>query len=186
MNVSRDEARTALAAVREVEERARRAISLAGGGPIVMIWGFVWLIGYVGDHFLGGRSSGILWAVVDSLGLIGTLVVVSRLTRRIRDPFGPRIGLLWLFLIAYGGFWIWIAQPIGGLEVGLMAATVAMFGYVVLGLWIDLVFLWIGLGVTVLAIGFYLLTPGSFNLWMGLLGGGALILSGAYIHRAWR
>lgn len=186
MNISRDEARSALEAVREVEERAKRAIGLAGGGPIAMIWGFVWLVGYVGSYVIGDRESGLLWATVDGLGLIGTLVVVSRLTRRIRDPLGPRIGLLWLFLIAYGVFWIWLARPESGLEIGLMAATLAMFGYVILGLWIDLVFLWIGLGVTALAITFYFLLPETFDLWMGILGGGALIVSGAYIHRNWR
>ncbi len=185
MNVTRDEAREALDAVREVEQRARRSIGLAGGGPILMIWGGVWLIGYLGGHFLGYPRSGWLWLAVDVLGLIGTLIVVSRVSQRVRDPFGPRIGLLWLFLISYGVFWIWLSKPPNGEEVGLMAATLAMFGYVVLGLWIDLVFLWIGLGVTALAIGFYLLIPEGFDLWMGLLGGGALILSGAYIQRTW-
>lgn len=186
MNVSPDEARSALAAVREVEERARRAIGLAGGGPIVMIWGVVWLIGYLGGYFLVDEQKGILWGLVDLLGIAGTLFVVSRLTRRVRDPIGPRIGLLWLLLILYGSLWIWIARPESGLEIGMLAATMAMFGYVVLGLWIDLVFLWIGLGVTVLSIALYLLAPETFEIWMGLLGGGALLLSGAYIHRNWR
>ena len=185
MNVSPDEARAALAAVRQVEEHARRAIGRAGGGPILMIWGVVWLIGFVGGYYLGGERTGALWAVVDTAGLLGTLFVISRLTRRVRDPLGPRIGLFWLFLILFGALWIWIAQPATPTETGFMAATIAMFGYVVLGLWIDLIFLWIGLGVSALAVVAFVGAPDQFDLWMGALGGGGLFFSGAYIHRNW-
>ena len=91
-----------------------------------------------------------------------------------------------VLLFCYGVLWIWIARPTSGLEIGVFASTIAMFGYVVLGLWIDLIFLWIGLGVTVLTVGGYLFLPEVFDLWMGVLGGGTLFLSGVYIHRSWR
>lgn len=186
MNVSPEEARDALHAVREVELRARRAIALAGVGPILMVWGVVWLVGNLGSTLLTGSEKGTLWLVVNSVGVLATIFVVSRLTRRVRNPIGPRIGLLWLFLFAYGAMWIWMARPASAIEIGFLATTIAMFGYVILGLWLDKLFMWIGLGVTALTITLYLLMPGSFELWMGILGGGALLLSGVYIHRNWR
>lgn len=186
MNVSHDEARAALEAVRDIEARTRRAIRLGGGGPILMIWGVVWLVGNLGGSFLEASQKGALWLAVDTLGALGTFVVIARLSRRVRTPIGPRIGLLWLFLFLYGGLWIWISRPADAAEIGLMTSTIAMFGYVVLGLWIDRVFLWIGVGVTLIATAIYLLAPASFELWMGLLGGGALFASGVYIHRIWR
>lgn len=186
MNISRDEALEALEAIREVEQRTRRSINLAGGGPIMMIWGVVWLIGFLGGAALGSEQQGALWGIVDSLGLVATLVVVGRLARRVRDPVGPRLGLLWLFLIGYGALWIWIAHPLTDQEIGVMAATIAMFGYVVLGLWLDRLFMWIGLAVTALTLAGYLLVPEWFDIWMGILGGGALLSSGAYIQLRWR
>ena len=186
MNVSREEALEALRAVRQVEERARRAIGLAGGGPILMIWGVVWFIGFLGNQLLTVPHVGRLWAVVDLAGIVGTLWVVSRLHRRVIDPLGPRIGLFWLLLVGYGVIWVWIAQPMGGRQLGLLLSTIAMFGYVVLGLWIDTTFLWIGLGVTALALLGYLAVPDFFDLWMALLGGGALFASGVRIQRSWR
>ena len=60
-----------------------------------------------------------------------------------------------------------------------------MFGYVVLGLWIDTIFLWIGLGVSALAVIGYVATPDLFYVWMAVLGGGALFASGVRIQRTW-
>ncbi len=186
MSVSPDEARSALEAIREIEERTRRSIRLAGGGPILMIWGVVWLLGYVGGHFAENGQQGALWAVLNLAGLVATMVVVSRLSQRVRNPIGPRLGLLWMFLMLYGVLWIWIAQPDDPTRIGFMAATIAMFGYVVLGLWLDTIFLWIGLVVTALSVALYVLMPDAFSLGMGVLGGGALFGSGSYIHRRWR
>lgn len=186
MNVTRDEALTALEAVREIEARTRRAVNLAGGGPILMIWGIVWLLGYLGGAVYPDGRQGLIWAVVNALGLAGTALVVSRLGRRVHDPIGPRIGLLWFFLVGYGLLWVWLARPEDSHTIGLMAATIAMFGYVVLGLWIDVIFTWIGLAVTALGLIGYFLLPDLFDIWMAVLGGGALFASGAYIHRRWR
>lgn len=186
MNVSPEEARSALDAIREVEQRARHAIRLAGGGPILMIWGVAWLVGNLGSALLHGSEKGMLWTVVNSLGVISTGFVVARLGRRVRNPVGPRIALLWFFLFLYGFMWIWKASPERASDIGFFASTIAMFGYVVLGLWIDLLFMWIGLGVTALTVVIYLLAPEYFELLMGILGGSALFLSGAYIQKSWR
>lgn len=186
MGITPGEAREALETVRRVEERTRRAIALAGGGPILMIWGVVWLVGYLGGHFLESAATGWVWLVADLAGLAGTVFVVTRVQRWMRDPGGRRIGLFWVLLLAYALLWIWASRPLSGAQVSLIAASVAMFGYAVMGLWLDRIFLWIGLGVTAIAIAGYLLLPAIFGLWMAVLGGGALLWSGVYIHRRWR
>ena len=186
MKISPPEALEALEAVRAVQARTRRALSLAGGGQILMIWGVVWLIGYLGTHLLSWQTAGRLWAVADLLGIVATILVVARSAPRSRDPLGPRIGILWISLILFGGLWIWVAQPTSGAQVGFLLATFAMFGYVVMGLWLDLVFLVVGLVVTAVAtVGYVFLQP-VFNLWMAVLGGGTLFGSGLYILRRWR
>ena len=186
MKVSAPEALEALAAVRAVQARTRRALALAGGGQILMIWGLVWLIGYLGTHVLPWHTAGRLWGAVDLLGIGGTIVVVMRSAPSVRDPMGPRIGLLWISLLLFGGLWIWVAQPTSCSQVGFLLATFAMFGYVVMGLWLDMVFLVIGLTVTAVAALGYILFQPLFNLWMAFLGGGTLFGSGVYILRRWR
>ena len=74
-----EEARAALATVRRVERQTRRAIGLRGGGAILMVWGTVWLIGFLGGHFLTGPAVGRLWAVADAAGIAATLFIAARL-----------------------------------------------------------------------------------------------------------
>lgn len=186
MKVSAPEARQALEAVRAVQERTRRALALAGGGEILMIWGVVWLVGYLGGYVFSYSVAGRIWAVVDVLGVLATLAVVARSRHRFADPLGPRIGALWLCLAVFAGLWIWVAAPSTGAEVGFLAATFAMFGYVVMGLWLDLVFLVVGLAVTAIATASFLWFRPDFDLWMALLGGGTLFGSGLYVLRRWR
>ena len=67
MKVSAGEAREALEAVRAIQTRTRRALSLAGGGEILMIWGVVWMAGYLGGYFFDYPAAGKVWAVADVL-----------------------------------------------------------------------------------------------------------------------
>lgn len=180
------EARQALAAVRAVQDRARRSLSLAGGGEILMIWGLVWLVGYLANYVTSYPLAGRIWVAVDAIGLVATLVVVGRSQGRFADPLGPRIGALWLSLVVFAFLWLWAAAPLDGTQIGFLAATFAMFGYVVMGLWLDLVFLAVGLGVTAIAAAGFVWFRADFDLWMALLGGGTLLGSGLYVRRRWR
>ena len=62
-----------------------------------------------------------------------------------------------------------------------------MFGYVVLGLWLESAFLlMLGLAVTALTIAGYLFLAETFNLGARWMGGGALFISGLYMRLKWR
>ena len=182
-----DQARAALDTIREIELETRRAIGLAGGGAIMMIWGIVWLAGYLGSHWLAGPASGALWAAVDLVGLLGTGLIVARVRHRVRaEGVGRRIGLFWLALFTFTGLVIWLVRPGDGALLGLLIAIFMMFGYVIMGVFVDRVFSWVGIGVIALAVAGYLLQPAAFGLWMALLCGGALFGSGLYVHLRWR
>jgi hypothetical protein len=185
LRISHQEARDALEAVRAVARRTRRAISAGGGGQIMMIWGLAWAAGFLGSHFLPERTSGALWGLVDLAGIAATLWIVWRASRLVRDPLGPRIGGFWLMLTLYTVLLLWLAGPLTGLQTGVLICCAAMFGYVVMGLWLDLTFFWVGLGVTALTLAGYLAVPTLFDLWMAVVGGGTLLASGYRIHRRW-
>lgn len=185
MNVSVDEARKALAIADEVRARTRKAIRLGGGAYFLVLWGAIWFVGFLGSQFMPGRQAGLLWVVLDILGFGGSIYLTTRLGRRVRDPESWKVGALWIALVGYGALWIWLAAPASSVQIGVLLVSFAMFGYVVMGLWLDLAFLWIGLLATALAVVAYLFFPQFLGLWMSLLGGGTLLGSGLYILRRW-
>ena len=176
-----------LRVIRRVMEQTRRSIAMAGAGYFLIIWGVVWLLGFLNSQFLESPLEGWIWLALDVAGVIATLAVGHRLGTRMRVHPGWRVALFWLALFGYGFLWGWLSQPMDAAKSSLYISTVAMFGYVVMGLWLgSRGIAWLGVGVTVLALAGYLLIPAYFFLWMALLGGGALIGSGVYISRRWR
>lgn len=186
MEVTQEEARQALADIEIVRRQARRAVAYGGAPYYSMLWGAIWFLGFLGSQFLPYEASGLVWAGLSSLGGLLSLLSGIRLGLRVRSPLSARIGLFWLSLLVYGALWIYLARPADGALVSLFISTLAMFGYVVMGLWLDNSFVWLGLGITILAlIGYFGVRP-YYSLWMALLGGGALFGSGLYILRRWK
>lgn len=185
MKITPDEADAALETVRKTTTQTRRSIALGGGQHILVAWGLVWLIGFGGSHFLEGPKIGLLWAVADMLGVFATVLILRRASRHVYNPEGSRILLLWLALLLYSALWLFIARPTSGLEIGLRITTYAMFGYVLMGIWLDRTLLWLGLAITALAVCGAYMVPQVFGLWMAVLGGGALLGTGLYIGRRW-
>jgi hypothetical protein len=64
--------------------------------------------------------------------------------------------------------------------VPLLVATT----YVLLGIWIGGRYAAIGIVIAILTMVGFLLLPAHFLLWMAGVGGGALILTGLWLHRA--
>ena len=68
MNISPTEAEEALAAIQTMMKKTRRAISSSGAYVFLIIWGVVWLLGFLGSQFLPQESpampgwSWISWA----------------------------------------------------------------------------------------------------------------------------
>jgi hypothetical protein len=69
MNISPTEAEEALEAIQIMVKKTRRAISNSGAYAFLIIWGVVWLIGFLGSQFLPAEIGGYFWLVMDVLGL---------------------------------------------------------------------------------------------------------------------
>ena len=97
---------------------------------------------------------------------------------------------MWLLLFLYGEIWLVVLWPWRPEQLGVFGVTLVMFAYVIMGLWLELRFmLWLGLGVTAAACAGYVLSflvPGYLNLWLGLAGGSALLVSGLFLTLRWR
>ena len=193
MEVSEQEARESLSLIQDTAARTRKVVAAGYASHLLILWGLIWMAGFTAVHVAPHRG-GVLFAVFDGLGLLGTVIIawrawpthgslrgagVSRLARS--------IFLFWLILFAYAGLWLLMLRPMGGMQVGALLVTAAMLGYIVTGLWTGSAFLiWLGLAVTALTLfGFYVI-PGYFNLWMAPTGGGAVLATGLYVRIRWR
>jgi hypothetical protein len=192
MEINRAEAQVALREIEQAMAQARRAIAAGTAAPLLMLWGAIWGAAF-GLNYAWPAHETAVWSVADGIGLFCTLAVCwqsmrrgevhSERTRRLEARF------LWfaILLTAYGFLWGSLLKLQDDRQISAFIVMLVMFGYVVLGLWVESVFmLGLGLIVTALTLAGYLLFTETFNLWMALAGGGALLVSGLYMRLKWR
>lgn len=186
MKVSRDDAQEALTSIQEVTIHTRRAIA-SGSGPYYMIlWGIIWFFGFLSDFFIDGMTGGWIWIGLVGVGTILSFFIGIRDSSRVRLKGSKRFSLLPVVIIVYSLLVVLISQPLSGEQISVIIVLFAMLGYVIMGILIEPVAIWIGIITTALAlIGYFLLLP-YYNLWMAFLSGGTLIIGGCYILRKWR
>jgi hypothetical protein len=186
MNLSHDEAQEALSAVQQVTQQTRRAIANGSSPYHMILWGVGWFLGFLLTHILPSDYQAWIWMALTIPAMFLSAFLGIRTGRRIRIPGGLNIGLLWLAVFVYSSLNIWIAQPTELEQVSILLVIFMMFGYVIMGIWVERAASIVGLLVTALALIGYFLLPTLFNLWMAFLGGGTLFISGIYILRKWK
>jgi hypothetical protein len=189
MNISPSEAKEALDAVQVMMQKTRRSISSSGAYIFLLIWGSVWLLGFLGSQFLPQETAGRLWIVLDILGGILSAFVGIRMNRGVRSSGstkpGKRIGIFWLLLFIYCSLALWIAWPIDGKQLAMYIIIFVMVGWIAMGLLLSFVSVWGALVLTGFALIGYFLLSDYFYLWMAILGGGGMIALGLYIRARW-
>lgn len=196
MDVSPDDARESLAQVGATTDAARVAAAYRGSDWLFIIWGLVWLLGYAGTPlWRHGMYVGAWWVTLLAAG-----GMASGLTYRRANPVrwassARNVGWLWLVLWAFAYLWGALLVPFMHLptnrewmffyrNVALIAGTVAMCGYVIMGLWLESrLLLVLGLVVTALLLAGLLLPFLWFWFWAGAVAGGTLIGTGIVLLR---
>jgi hypothetical protein len=182
MNVSPEEAREALATIRQVTAQTNKA-SAVGSAPFLLVWGLVWIIGFLASQFISSSTIvGGIWGGLTVVGVAASAAQGVRLGRQVRTASGARIAAFFWALLGYTALCLWIVRPLAGAQLALLIVLAIMFGYVVLGLWLGVAPL-VGFGLvegTLALLGYYVL-PAYFALWMAVVGGGALLGSGIYL-----
>ncbi len=189
MNVSPTEAEEALAAIQVMMQKTRRFISGSGAYLFMIVWGVVWLLGFLNSQFLPAQTAGFVWMGLSILGGVISAIVGIRLNRGVRSSTsttsGKRIALFWLLLFAYCVAAISVAWPADGKQLAMFIILFVMVGWIAMGLLLSFASTWTGLALTALALVGYFLLPGIFYLWMAILGGGGMIALGMYIRNRW-
>jgi hypothetical protein len=189
----------ALAALQEIDRvilLTRQTIARAGSAPIVIMWGIIWMVGYTCTQFLPDQA-GWFWTVLDIGGIMGSFAFRKWSAHSpVKNPNSARIGISWLVLIGFGVIWLFLLRPWQGAKVSDVPdlghrisaywATVPMFAYVIMGLWLDRFFIWLGAIVTIATVAGYIYIGNYFYLWMAVVGGGSLVVGGAFIKKFWK
>ncbi len=184
MTISKDDAAAALRDIDQAGERSLELKSYDTGGPYLLIWGLAWLVAGTVTDFIP-RQGAIVWNTVNAIAVIATIWLTYRSGKHPttgRDQW--RIFFAAFILALFANVVLWLFQPISGNKimafVGLLNAT----GYALLGLWKGPRWMIAG-GVVAVALlfGFYYV-PEHYSLWMGVVGGGSMIVSSVWIRRA--
>ena len=188
MNISPTEAEEALAAIQRMKQKTRHSIANSGICISLIVTGIIWLVGYTCTQFLPKEIVVYIWIGLSILG--GTLATVLgiRMGKRVRSPStaatAKRIGLFWLLLVLYCIATIAVAWPMDGKQLTIFIVLFFMVGQLAMGLLFSFASVWWPLPITALVLISYFLLPGFFYLWMGVLGGGMIVL-GLYIRSRW-
>lgn len=189
MNISPNEAEEALAAIQRVTQKTRHSIASSGSYIFLIITGIIWLVGFLSTQFLTGEIVGYIWTGMSLLGTAVAILLGSRMGKRVRSPSvnatAKRAVIFWLLLVFYGIAAIAIARPTDGKQVTMFIILFIMVGQSAMGLLLSFSSTWWALPITALALVGYFLLPGFFYLWMGVLGGGGMIVLGLYIRSRW-
>jgi uncharacterized membrane protein len=189
MNISPSEAEQALESIQVMVSKTKKLIVNSGAYNFLILWGAIWLIGFLGNHFADGQTAAFIWLALDILGGLGSAFLGIRLGRVVRSTSGltsgKRIGMFWFLLFVYCALMVLITSPADGKQLAMIIILFVIVGWVAMGLLLSVASIWWALGITLLALFGYYLVPDLFFLWMAVLGGGGMIGLGLYIRSRW-
>ncbi len=90
MGISKSEAASALTDIESAAGRSRLLKGYHYASPILMVWGVVWAAGYTAMGLLEPERWGVLWLVLDVIGVGSTMLLSRRGKGRGQDR--PRAG----------------------------------------------------------------------------------------------
>ena len=182
--MEREKALDDLRVIRQVMERTRRASSTVGGW-FMLLWGVVWLVGFLGNQFLCETASNWTWAVLDALGALVSFWLVWRERRhgRVRSNIGKVVTLWWLALFAFDVLLIGLLRIRDGRDVAMLIILTIALGYVQFGLFTHWSISVIGATLALLTVLAALFLSDYFYAVVAVLGGALLIGSGLRASR---
>ena len=189
MNISPSEAEEALAAIQTMTQKTRQSIASGSAYVSLIITGVVWLIGFTATQFLTPPLIVWIWIVTSIVGSALATFIGIRAGKRIRIASsavtGKRIATFWVLLILFAAAIIAVAHPTDGKQITLLIILLAMIGQMGMGLLLSFSATWWTVPVAAVAMLGYFFALDWFFLWMGLLGGGTMIILGLYIRLRW-
>ncbi len=185
MNLSREEASQALGEIDVAGRRSRALRFYAGAAPYFILWGVIWLAADLAMQVWPEMTW--IWPVASTGGGFASLVLgilQGRGTRK--QTFNPvvlRALLTYLTIAAFIAAVFILMSPVNGRQVHAFYGVLSGVVYMLVGIWVGLRGFLIGLGLFLLSVGGFLFVREYFALFMGIVGGGGMILCGLWLRK---
>lgn len=179
MPLSKDEAAERLKEVEATGAQSARLFHYSAAAPYFVLWGFVWVGGYAFGA-LQPELRNVGWMLGIAVGTIGS-ALLGRRWRGAGSGYGRSIAIS----IVIAVFFVLVAT-MAQLKPRQMDAFVPLVfasAYVIAGIWAGMRYVVCGLVVAAATVGGYYFAGNAFGLWMAVVGGGTLLLTGLWMRR---
>ena len=189
MTISRAEAAQALSDIDTTTGRSRTFGAYRVTGPILMLWGVIWALGYTGMGLWPIERWGVVWGVLDVVGVALTILLARRRSGTAAATAASSVAA-WrglataLVIMLFLGASFAIFQPTD--QNAYMTFPVVLAGFIYAGIGIQRMprLIWIGAAMAGIAlIGFYAFQP-ILPFWLAVVGGGGLLAGGLWLRSA--
>jgi hypothetical protein len=179
MGLSPEQAREALREIEQTRQRSHELGVYRHGGPILLIWGVIWIVGFALSA-VAPKHATVVWLALTLMGAAAGWLLSPG-----RGNLGQNLRYVasWMvFLLLLGGSWAILTPQTASQRAALPALLVAA-AYAFAGIWWWQRYLWLGLALFAVTLFGFFFAP-WFELWMAVLGGGGLILGGLWLRAA--
>ena len=184
MGISRNEAASALTDIESTAGRSRLLKGYHTSGPILMAWGVIWALGYSGMGLLRPEQWGLVWLVLDVIGIVATILLARRGKSGAKAGQGWKVTAGVFAILAFMAATYSIFRPTSVEPAIVYPGVVTGLVYAGVGIAYAPRYLWIGAAVFVASlVGYFFFLP-YLAFWMAAVGGGGLILAGLWLRRA--
>jgi len=186
VGISRTEAASALTDIESTAGRSRLLKGYHVAGPILMVWGVVWALGYSAMGLLPAEQWSLAWLPLDVIGVVASILLGRRGKSGSRAGAG-QIWKMWavaLTIMVFVAATFAVFKPTSTDAFIVFPGMIAGLVYTGFGIVAAPRYLWIGGAVFVASlIGYFFFQP-WLAFWMAAVGGGGLFVSGLWLRGA--
>jgi hypothetical protein len=177
------EASAALSEINDMVQRVRQSRIYDLASQFMMVTGILVVAGNLATFFVP-HSAVVIWPAVNLLSVsISAVISVYDHRRTGLLSFDFRIFFVFVLFYGFGMLCTLVLGHFGPREMGTFWPIYFMLFYCIAGLWFGRAFLAIGLAITLLTlIGYFFITSAEFLIWMAMVNGGGLIVSGLWMR----
>lgn len=177
------EASAALSEINDMVARVRQSRIYDLASQFMVVTGMLVVAGNLTTFFVP-HSAAVIWPAVNVLTVsISAVISIYDHRRTGLLGFDLRIFLVFVLFYAFGMLCTLVLGHFGPREMGTFWPIYFMLFYCIAGLWFGRAFLAIGLAITLLTlIGYFFITSAEFLIWMAVVNGGGLIVSGLWMR----
>jgi hypothetical protein len=183
VTIDRKEATAALSEINDMVARVRQSRIYELASQFMVVAGVFVVVGNLATY-AEPRYAIVIWPAVNVLTVaISAIVSVYDYRRTGARSFDLKVLIAAVLFYGFGVLCSCVLGHYGPRETGTFWPIYFMLFYCIAGLWFGRAFIAIGLAISVLTlVGYFFITGFTFLLWMAVVNGGGLIVSGLWMR----